>query len=74
LCESSFKVLKFEGDFYFSSLNFLKVVQYPGDLVVLYPSAAHFGFNTGPNIAQAINIGTKSWLAWGINAKKCTCM
>ncbi|KAK3916211.1 Lysine-specific demethylase 4 [Frankliniella fusca] len=55
------------------NIPFKVVVQNPGDLVILYPSAAHFGFNTGANLAQAVNIGTISWIPWGINAKKCDC-
>ncbi|KAJ1518903.1 hypothetical protein ONE63_011489 [Megalurothrips usitatus] len=54
-------------------IPFKVIVQHPGDMVVLYPSAAHFGFNLGPNIAQAINIATISWIPWGLNAKKCLC-
>ncbi|XP_034246113.1 uncharacterized protein LOC117648058 isoform X1 [Thrips palmi] len=54
-------------------IPFKVVVQRPGDLVVLYPNASHFGFNLGPNIAQSINVATLSWIPWGINAKKCLC-
>ncbi|KAJ1518779.1 hypothetical protein ONE63_011610 [Megalurothrips usitatus] len=50
------------------------VIQYPGEAVVLYPNAAHFGFNLGWNFAEAINFGTVGWIPEGINSPKCQCI
>lgn len=56
------------------TLAFFKIVQRPGQMVILHASSAHFGFNCGDNIAQAINVATIDWIPWGINAKKCHCL
>ncbi|KAK3929186.1 Lysine-specific demethylase 4 [Frankliniella fusca] len=56
------------------SIPFRTVVQRPGDLVVLYPGTPHFGISTGPNICEAVNVATLTWIPLGLNAKKCDCM
>lgn len=39
----------------------LLFMQYPGDLMVTLPGAAHFGFSFGPNASTAINVTTPNW-------------
>ncbi|KAK3914191.1 Lysine-specific demethylase 4 [Frankliniella fusca] len=55
-------------------IPFEVVVQNPGEAIVLYPNTAHYGFNTGWNLAEAVNFGTVSWIPDGINAPKCQCL
>jgi len=43
-------------------LPFLNAVQEPGTFVALPPCAYHGGFNTGFNIAEAVNYADCSWL------------
>jgi len=50
------------------------VVQRAGECVVVTPNTAHFGFNLGPNIAEAANFPTPDWIPYGMVAPKCTCM
>lgn len=58
------------------NIPFVCVIQKPREVMVTYPGAYHQGFNTGPNIAEAINFGTKQWLKSAIQfleKTKCTC-
>ena len=43
-------------------LSVYKVVHIPGTFVVLPPCAYHGGFNTGFNVAEAVNYADMSWL------------
>ncbi|GAV03793.1 hypothetical protein RvY_14172 [Ramazzottius varieornatus] len=47
--------------------------QRPGDLVITFPYAYHWGFNSGHNLAEARNVTTKDWIPFGLAAKKCKC-
>ncbi|XP_052130837.1 uncharacterized protein LOC127751391 isoform X2 [Frankliniella occidentalis] len=52
-----------------------KVVQQRSHQAVLVaPNAAHFGFNLGPNVAEAVNFATTKWVPYGIVYPRCTCM
>jgi len=51
-----------------------QVVQRSGEGVIVAPNAAHFGFNCGPNCAEAINFASREYLPYGIVYPKCTCM
>ncbi|KAH7033982.1 JmjC domain, hydroxylase-domain-containing protein [Macrophomina phaseolina] len=43
-------------------IDFSIVIQHPGELVVTFPFAYHFGFNLGPNRAEAINLALdRNW-------------
>ncbi|KAK3917043.1 putative lysine-specific demethylase 4A [Frankliniella fusca] len=50
------------------------IVQEAGEAVVLYPDAAHMGWNAGWNMAEAINFGTVSWIEHGMQSLRCQCL
>lgn len=55
-----------------------RVVQRPGDMILTAPGAFHFGYNCGPNLAEATNFATKSWFSGGhyhdaLASGTCTC-
>lgn len=55
------------------SIEFSKVQQYPGEIVVASYNAYHQGFNLGLNYAEATNYATQNWLPFYNNVKNCTC-
>ncbi|XP_052130838.1 lysine-specific demethylase 4D-like [Frankliniella occidentalis] len=57
-----------------NGIPFKVVVQRNGEGVLVAPNAAHFGFNTGNNCAEATNFASKAYLPYGIVYPKCTCM
>ena len=42
-----------------------RIVQEQGDLIVTFPGAFHFGYNTAYNIAEATNFATHEWYSMG---------
>jgi hypothetical protein len=42
-----------------------RVVHEPGSFVVTMPNSYHAGFNTGFNVAEAVNFGAPRWLPYG---------
>jgi hypothetical protein len=48
-----------------------QVIQKQGQFVFLEPNAAHFGFNCGHNIAEAVNFASESWINHGLYAPIC---
>jgi hypothetical protein len=55
-----------------------RVVQEQGDLIVTFPGAFHFGYNTAYNIAEATNFATHEWYSGGHlqdswDVGQCTC-
>ncbi|KAK3925587.1 putative lysine-specific demethylase 4A, partial [Frankliniella fusca] len=65
-----FFTIKFPNN---NSIPFHITVQYEGEMVVLRPNTVHYGFNCGPNIAEAVNFGTISWIPEGVKAQKWRC-
>lgn len=56
-----------------AGIPFTFMVQYPGEAMVTFPGAYHFGFNAGFNIAEATNFGVPEWIPFGKQAKVCLC-
>lgn len=50
-----------------------KVQQKPGEFVVAFSKAYHCGFNTGLNIAEAVNFATYKWVENIRYLKCCYC-
>ena len=44
------------------NLRVTKAYQGPNEFIVAFSGAYHCGFNTGRNIAQAVNFATRDWL------------
>ena len=45
----------------------------PREFVISRASAYHSGFNSGFNIAEAVNFALPKWVEIGINVKHCKC-
>lgn len=44
-----------------AGVKFSVILQEPGQVVVTFPDSYHFGANTGPNIAEAVNYAPEEW-------------
>eukprot|EP01102_Stenamoeba_stenopodia_P007903 TRINITY_DN222_c0_g5_i4.p1 TRINITY_DN222_c0_g5~~TRINITY_DN222_c0_g5_i4.p1 ORF type:complete len:340 (+),score=62.52 TRINITY_DN222_c0_g5_i4:358-1377(+) len=55
-------------------IKVMRIVQRPGQFVITFPRAYHWGFNTGLNCAEATNFATERWISFGLNAKPCQCI
>lgn len=61
------------------NIEFTSVVQHQGEMVITFPFAYHEGYNSGPNIAEAIGYATDRWEVFvreGLyeNCQKLRCM
>lgn len=45
-----------------SGIKLRKIVQKPGEFIVLRATAYHSGFNSGFNIAEAVNFALFDWI------------
>ena len=61
------KVLKRQG------IPVKKIVQKPGEFVVIFAKVYHAGFNMGFNCAEAVNFALPRWFEIGRRAGRCTC-
>jgi hypothetical protein len=48
-----------------------KVLQGVNNIIVTFPRAYHCGFNTGLNLAEAVNFFHETWIEAGKKAKNC---
>jgi hypothetical protein len=51
-------------------INVSRGVQRANEFIVTFPEAYHCGFNTGINLAEAVNVAFPSWIAHGLAALK----
>ena len=51
-----------------------KLVQKEREFVISRAAAYHSGFNSGFNIAEAVNFALPSWIPFGHKAKYCKCV
>jgi len=56
-----------------AGIRFTTSVQRPGDAIITFPGAYHFGFNTGFNIAESTNFAVPEWIPLGEAANVCMC-
>ena len=56
-----------------AGIPFVTQVQRPGDAIVTFPGAYHFGFNTGFNVAESTNFAVPEWVPAGVEANICKC-
>merc|ERR1719401_1007878 len=56
-----------------AGIKFTTCVQRPGDAIITFPGAYHFGFNTGFNIAESTNFAVPEWIPSGEAANVCMC-
>lgn len=54
-------------------IKFARIVQKPGQYVIVFPRSYHMGFNCGLNIAEAINFATPNWLQFFEKFNICEC-
>ncbi len=47
--------------------------QKPGEFIIGFSGAYHCGFNSGINVAEAVNFGTLEWLSKLKEVKYCKC-
>jgi hypothetical protein len=50
-----------------------KLTHYPGEFVISRAAAYHSGFNSGYNLAEAVNFALPSWIELGRKAGICGC-
>lgn len=55
------------------NIHMKKATQYPGEFVISRASAYHAGFNSGYNLAEAVNFALPSWIEVGKKAGVCQC-
>ena len=58
---------------YNPNIHITKVLHQPGEFMVVFDSVYHQVFNSGFNMAEAVNFGTPSWLAEFPKFSRCKC-
>ena len=56
-----------------AGIKFTTCIQRPGDAIITFPGAYHFGFNTGFNVAESTNFAVPEWVPLGEAAGICLC-
>lgn len=54
-------------------IRMIKATHYPGEFMISRASAYHAGFNSGYNLAEAVNFALPSWIEKGRKAGVCKC-
>ena len=54
-------------------ISFDTIVQTPGQFVIGDSFSFHEGFNSGFNLAEAVNFATDAWIPYGRKAIRCSC-
>jgi len=54
-------------------ISFDTIVQTPGHFVIGDSFSFHEGFNSGFNLAEAVNFATDAWIPYGRRAIRCSC-
>lgn len=50
-----------------------KIIHNPGEYVVLFSGTCHSGFNSGVNVAEAVNFALEKWLEVFPKYEICSC-
>jgi len=56
-----------------AGIKYKTQIQYPGEFMITFPGAYHFGFNTGFNMAESTNFAIPEWIHIGRKAGVCLC-
>jgi len=56
-----------------AGISIRKMVQNPGEFMVIFPHGYHSGFNFGLNCAEAVNFALPGWVNIGKRATRCLC-
>lgn len=56
-----------------AGINVQKIVQRPGEYVVIFAGAYHMGFNSGFNCAEAVNFALPRWIELASKVSRCKC-
>jgi len=56
-----------------AGIRYKTLIQRAGDIVITFPGAYHFGFNTGYNMAESTNFAVPEWIPFGDTARVCMC-
>lgn len=51
-----------------NGVNVYKTEQRPGEYILTFPESYHAGWSTGFNVAEAVNIVSKSWIDYGMKS------
>jgi hypothetical protein len=54
-----------------NNIRYNCVLQPPGTAILLFPGVAHYGFNLGPNLAEAVNYAPECWVPPELTICRC---
>ena len=56
-----------------AGIKYHKIVQNPGEFIIIFSKCYHMGFNTGFNCAEAVNFALDSWISTAYSVHRCLC-